>query len=372
MSVIARCADHFGTRLSQLFGCIFCLFVRIGNFCHVLSTTAIRLCLPATHDDRVWSRLEQGRRAPAQCGAQVSCAQSCDDRDWCGCAALAVTFSAPSMLAAPAPVMEHISPAPAVCCVSPAPAVCTVPAPAVEYIRSCAMSHASLALAVCAAPAPCRQGPLSPAPTMRHAAPALVDHISPAPAVCVALAPVVKHVSPAPAESHAALAPIVCAVQTPMVECISPAPAVSYAAPAPAGYAVQLQWKSIAVWSGASGELGSTCASAVCADSAARSASAVGYAAPLQNGAPAQYGWVDTNRDGIPDVLQQPQIGIAPMGAAVCWRPRRRHSCSMTCCANTGAALCWRRHRCRNRGSLIAEHCRGSVKARRARPRQHP
>merc|ERR1712136_617183 len=42
-----------------------------------------------------------------------------------------------------------------------------------------------------------------------------------------------------------------------------------------------------------------------------------GYRAPVQYGAPVNYGstmtvtGVDMNRDGIPDVLQQPQVGYA-------------------------------------------------------------
>ena len=33
------------------------------------------------------------------------------------------------------------------------------------------------------------------------------------------------------------------------------------------------------------------------------------------------------NRDGTPDVLQQTQIGSAPLGAAVCWRLCRGAHC---------------------------------------------
>ena len=83
-----ECVDH------GLFGCVFHVNVvstshrhsshaalwvlRVLSFCshrklrYVLSTTALRLCLPATHDYRDWSRLEQGRRAPTQYGAQVN------------------------------------------------------------------------------------------------------------------------------------------------------------------------------------------------------------------------------------------------------------------------------------------------------------
>ena len=39
---------------------------------HVLSTTAIRFCFLATHDDSDWSRLQQGQHATAQYGAQVN------------------------------------------------------------------------------------------------------------------------------------------------------------------------------------------------------------------------------------------------------------------------------------------------------------
>uniref|UniRef100_A0A7S1FHF2 Uncharacterized protein n=1 Tax=Noctiluca scintillans TaxID=2966 RepID=A0A7S1FHF2_NOCSC len=49
----------------------------------------------------------------------------------------------------------------------------------------------------------------------------------------------------------------------------------------------------------------------------------LGYGAPMQYGGPVNYAaqapmmtvtGVDMNRDGIPDVLQQPQIGFAPQG----------------------------------------------------------
>ena len=79
---------------------------------------------------------------------------------------------------------------------------------------------------------------MSPASAVSQAAPApVVDSIYPVPAVCATRAPVVEHVSPAPAVSHAAPAPCGCAAPALAVEYTSPAPAMSFASAAPTVYA---------------------------------------------------------------------------------------------------------------------------------------
>ena len=50
------------------------LSVPVFAFRHVLSTASIQFCLPATHDDRDWSRFVQERRAPTQHGAPANVA----------------------------------------------------------------------------------------------------------------------------------------------------------------------------------------------------------------------------------------------------------------------------------------------------------
>ena len=153
-----------------------------------------------------------------------------------------------------------------------------------------------------------------------------------------ALAQVVEHVSPASAESCAALAPTVCRTNTSGgVHLAHVSNELRRASSCSVcriqlqfwstslrrqrwathrqrlqGMPYHLQWWSIVVW---------------CQRWAQQHrASAVGYAAPQQYGAPVQYGGVDTNRDGIPDVLQQSQVGFAPKGTAGCWRPRKVRS----------------------------------------------
>ena len=104
---------------------------------------------------------------------------------------------------------------------------------------------------------------------------------SPAPAVYAAPVPVVEYISPAPAGYTAPAALVepaltVFAAHDAVVEYISLATAMSLAAP-----------------------------------------TSVQYATPVKHAAPEQYGapmmtvnGVDLNRDGISDVLQQPQVGI--------------------------------------------------------------
>ena len=104
----------------------------------------------------------------------------------------------------------------------------------------------------------------------------MVEYISPAPAGYTAPAVLVEYVCPAPAVSIAEPAPTVYAAHDTVVEYISPATAMSFEAPTP-----------------------------------------VQYATPVKHAAPEQYdalmmtvNGVDLNRDGISDVLQQPQVGI--------------------------------------------------------------
>ena len=175
---------------------------------------------------------------------------------------------APAVYAAPAPVVECISPAPAVTDNASAPVVKYIsPAPLVTY--------ASPAPEVWAAPAPVVEN-ISPAPAVSYAETVpVMDYISPAPAGYSAPAPLVEYVSPAPTVSIAEPAPTVYAAHATVVEYISPATALSFA-PAPV-----------------------------------QCATPVKHAAPVQHDATTMTATgVDLNRDGTPDVFQQPQVGI--------------------------------------------------------------
>ena len=109
-------------------------------------------------------------------------------------ASVASYSAAPTMFAAPAPVVENISPAPAVYAtpdpvgeyISPAPAVSyAAPAPVVEYFSPAPTVHVAPASVV----------EYIATPTAGHAGPALaVEHTLPAPAT----APVAEHITPAP------------------------------------------------------------------------------------------------------------------------------------------------------------------------------
>ena len=77
---------------------------------------------------------------------------------------------APSVLRAPAPVVESIAPAPMVEFIAPAPAVSESPAPVIEYF--------------------------SPAPAGFQAPARMVEFVAPAPTVIPSLAPVEDHIFP--------------------------------------------------------------------------------------------------------------------------------------------------------------------------------
>ena len=129
---------------------------------------------------------------------------------------------------------------------------------------------------VCAATVPVAENISTvPAATYAETVP-VMEYISPAPAGYTAPAALVEYVCPAPAVSIAELAPTVCAAHDAVVEYISPATAMSLAAPTPVQYATPVK-----------------------------------HAAPEQYDAPMMtVNGVDLNRDGISDVLQQPQVCI--------------------------------------------------------------
>ena len=177
-----------------------------------------------------------------------------------------------------------------------------------------------------------QQPQISYAAPIQHAAPAVtysthsthappapaVSNASPAPAVYAAQARVVEYISTAPAVSYASPAPAVYAVPAPVVEYISPAPAVSYAAPSPVQCAAPVH-HAAPTMTVTGIDLNRDGIPDVLQQPK------VGYAAPMQYGAPVQHGGpvshaaalqntmtvtgVDMNRDGIPDVLQLPHVG---------------------------------------------------------------
>ena len=118
---------------------------------------------------------------------------------------------------------------------------------------------------------------ISPAPAASYAETVpVMEYISPALAGYTSPAALVEYVCPEPAVSIAEPAPTVYAAHDTLVEYVSPATAMSFAAPTPMQYATPVK-----------------------------------HAAPEQHDAPTMtVNGVDLNRDGITEVLQQPQVGI--------------------------------------------------------------
>ena len=150
----------------------------------------------------------------------------------------------------------------------------------------------------------------SPAPAV-YAAVLVVEYISPTPEVCAATFPVVENIFPAPAATYAETVPVMEYISpapagytapAALVEYVCPAPAVSIAEPAPAVCAAH---DAVVEY------ISSATAMSLAAPTPVHYATLVKHAAPEQYDAPMMtVNGVDLNRDGISDVLQQPQVGI--------------------------------------------------------------
>ena len=149
----------------------------------------------------------------------------------------------------------------------------------------------------------------SSAPTVSSAPVPAMEYTSPAPEVCAATVPVVESISPAPAASFSETIPV--------IEYTSPAPA-GYASPAAlmehVGLAPAVNIADPAMFS-AQETVVEYISPATTTSFAAPTP--VQYATPVKHAAPEQYDapmvtviGVDLNRDGISDVLQQPQMSI--------------------------------------------------------------
>merc|ERR1719476_1245591 len=192
-----------------------------------------------------------------------------------------VSYAAPVQYAAPAPAV-YAAPAPAYAVPQLPPTTVQAPPEQLVKLDPLPAIYSPAAVPVAEMSAPLDNGRVPTTATQTIQAPAVMA--PPAATEPVYLAPIREYLAPAPAiytEGEAVMAvapaPAVYMAPAPAVQTVAPAPAVSYAAPAPA---VQMMAPAPAV-----------------------------YAAPAP--ATMTITGVDMNRDGIPDVLQQPAAAVS-------------------------------------------------------------
>ena len=148
----------------------------------------------------------------------------------------------------------------------------------------------------------------SSAPTVSSAPVSAMEYDSSAPEVCAATVPVVENISPAPAASFSETVPVIESISPAPVGYTSPAALMEHVCPAPA----------VSIADPAMYSAQDTVVEYISPTTATSFAAPtpVQYATPVKHAAPEQYDapmmtviGVDLNRDGISDVLQQPQMG---------------------------------------------------------------